>query len=88
MTKQEVSQRGPDNFARTPDQSSRIRPRLQEAGNRGVMNSEMWVIGARAAHSRIADLRKRGYEVTCKRDSPGIWRYWLGSIPLFARSAV
>lgn len=79
MNKQETSRRGPEDFTRAADQSSRILTRLQEAGSRGVTNAEMWALGAHAAHSRIADLRKRGYEISCKRESPGTWRYRLVS---------
>jgi hypothetical protein len=69
--------RGPEDFARAADQNSKILARLKEAGPLGVTNSEMWALGAHAAHSRVADLRKRGYEISCKRESAGVWRYFL-----------
>jgi len=74
-----TSRREPDDIARAADQNSKILARLQEAGARGVTNFEMWALGAHAAHSRISDLRKRGYEITCKREGPGVWRYFLHS---------
>ena len=73
------SQRGSEDFARATDQNTQILALLRQAGPRGVTNSEMWAVGAHAAHSRISDLRKRGHEITCKREKPGIWRYTLVS---------
>ena len=69
--------RGPEDLARAADQNSKILACLQEAGPRGVTNSEMWALGAHAAHSRISDLRKRGHEISCKREGAGVWRYFL-----------
>jgi hypothetical protein len=66
-----------EDLARAADQNSKILARLQEAGARGVINSELWALGAHAAHSRISDLRKRGHEISCKREAPGVWRYTL-----------
>lgn len=77
MSQSATSQRGPQDFERAADQNSQILTRLQEAGPRGITNSEMWAMGAHAAHSRIADLRKRGHEITCKREKAGVWRYTL-----------
>src|ERR1700683_5489141 len=76
------SQRNLEDVARAADQNSKILTLLQNAGSRGVTNSEMWAIGAHAAHSRISDLRKRGgYQITCKREGPGVWRYFLHTAP-------
>ena len=74
-----TSRRGAEDFARAADQNTRILALLKQAGSRGVSNSEMWAVGAHAAHSRISDLRKRGHEITCKREGPGVWRYTLVS---------
>jgi hypothetical protein len=71
------AQRGPEDFARAADQNSKILARLKEAGLRGVTNAELWALGAHAAHSRISDLRKRGHEISCKREAAGVWRYVL-----------
>lgn len=71
--------RGSEDLARAHDQNSRILAKLREAGSRGVTNSELWALGAHAAHSRISDLRKRGHKITCEREGQGVWRYRLVS---------
>jgi len=78
VNESQSTRRGPEDFARAADQNSKILARLQEAGPLGVTNSEMWAMGAHAAHSRISDLRKRGgYQISCKREAAGVWRYVL-----------
>jgi len=72
-----TASRGPEDIARAADQNSKILALLQNAGSRGVTNSEMWALGAHAAHSRISDLRKRGHAISCKREGAGVWRYTL-----------
>lgn len=75
--KPEASRRGPEDLARAHDQNTRILAKLREAGPRGITNSEMWALGAHAAHSRISDLRKRGHKITCQRERAGVFRYVL-----------
>jgi len=49
---------------------------LVAAGERGVLNLDLWTV-CHAVNSRVADLRKSGYDIRTQREGSGIFRYRL-----------
>lgn len=62
--------------SRSRSQADEILQMLRSAGDRGCLSTELWEV-ARAAHSRVSDLRRRGHQITCTRESAGVYRYVL-----------
>jgi hypothetical protein len=58
-------------------QAERILAVLQDGKEHSALEFALIRYPILAVHSRISDLRKKGYEIVCERDKEGVYRYTL-----------
>ena len=49
--------------------------------SQGEWVSKLYVLAGCMVHSRVADLRRKGHQIECKRFGPSDYRYRLMSVP-------
>lgn len=69
-----------DALNRIPSQRERIVNLLKDAGEEGVLNTELNNICLRYG-ARISELLSMGYLIDIKREGKGLYRYFLKKVP-------